>query len=237
MVKDLEYHMIEQLKAGQCSVERALLVVSGLQNEEEVAEYQRKLDRMQKGFEKFNNGLFRKIKEALFGNGQCQEYGAAKALFEYLWETKPNRYNGDFLLAKVIDNQLDNGEGKVGNCAGLTSLYSVLGVRLGLDVAVLYNGNHVLSLLSCHGQEIVVENNKRNGFDCNFEERPKFQKEDLRTLVSSVFYSRGSARYNLGDFKGSIQDYDKVLEIEPDYASAFNNRIIAIKMLEKKTNP
>ena len=32
------------------------------------------------------------------------------------------------------------------------------------------------------------------------------------------------ARNDLGDRKGAIEDYDKAIKINPDYAAAYNNR-------------
>ena len=258
--KDLESTVIEQVKSGRCSVERALLVVSGLENEEQIRAYQRKLDRIQQDFKKNVN-----VKKS-------GSYDKAEALFEYFWEKKPDRYNGDFLLANVIDNQLDEDKNKrVGNCVGLTSLYSVLGVRLGLDLAALCSEDHVLSLLSYPGQEIVIENTLRDGFDCNLHKRARFQKRDLLVLISTVFNKRGISKYclgnyagamqdynaalklkpdfadafinrgnvkqKLGDYDGAILDYDRAIELEPDFAEALHNRRIATKKLEKKTKP
>ena len=211
--KDLESTVIEQVKSGRCSVERALLVVSGLENEEQIRAYQRKLDWIQQDFGQSVNVR------------RSGSYDKAEALFEYFWEKKPDRYNGDFLLANVIDNQLDKDKNKrVGNCVGLTSLYSVLGVRLGLDLAALYSEDHVLSLLSCRGQEIAIENTLRDGFDCNLYKRAKFQKRDLLVLISTALNNRGAAKERLGSYDVAIRDYNKALELEPDYAPAFNNR-------------
>ncbi|MEK6899740.1 MAG: hypothetical protein AABX05_01320, partial [Nanoarchaeota archaeon] len=127
MNPDLEDRTIEQLKEGKCSVERALLVVSEL-DEAGVSEYQRKLDGMQKDFERWREWQCR----------DTSDYRIAAALFYYLAGGYESRYIIDeFKLSKVIDNQLD-GEGEVGNCLGLTSLYSVLGEKLGLNLGVLH---------------------------------------------------------------------------------------------------
>jgi len=215
---------VEELKEGKCSVERALLVVSGLQSEEEVAEYQRKLDYIQNDFEEMYS------RYADLGD----EVQTARTLFDYLWETKPHRYNSDFFLDKVIDNQLDGDWNKaVGDCVGLTSLYSVLGVRLGLDLAVL-NGkmhpsdksDHVLNVLTAEDGEIAIENTSPFGFDEKLNEfqRQNFKKYDLAFLVLSAYNSIGNAKCGLEDFKGAIRDYDQALELKPDCAFAFNNR-------------
>ncbi|MEK6809775.1 MAG: tetratricopeptide repeat protein [Nanoarchaeota archaeon] len=223
-MKDLESLTIEQLKAGECSVERALLVVSGLESEKEVAAYQRKLDLLQQGFERRDNAL------------GTSSFCTAAALFYYLWRSRSDRYNGDYLLATVIDNQLA-GNRAVGNCLGLTSLYSVLGVRLGLDLAVFEGkrypdeGNpHVLNvLITRNGSRIAVENTTPSGFSVELTEfqRQNYAKKDLIYLVASTCNSRGSTKKNLEDFQGAISDYNKALQIDPNYAIAYNNRGVA----------
>ncbi len=206
----LEDITLREFKAGKTSVERALLVISGLETEEAISSYHRKLDFIQNDFE-------RSCPE------RAGDYQTAKSLFDYLWETKPKRYNSDFLLAKVIDNQLDEDKDKtVGNCVGLTSLYSVLGVRLRLDLSVLANNDHILTLLSCNNQEIAVENTGRYKFD--FELKSRYKKADLIVLLASAFNSRGVVKYDLGDLDGALRDYNRTIEFGPDYASAFNNR-------------
>ena len=205
----LEDKIIAEFKDGKASVERTLLAISGLETEEEIFSYQRKLDFIQEDFEKSCPK-------------RAGDYQTAELLFDYLWRTKPNRYNGDFLLTEVIDNQFDENKKKgVGDCVGLTSLYTVLGQRLGLNLSVLLSTNHILNLLFCN-QEIVVENNNIRGFDSEFESG--YKKTDLIGLVASVINNKGHVKQRLGDLKCALRDYNRAIELEPDFASAFNNR-------------
>ncbi len=207
----LEEITLEQLKTGETSIERALLVVSGLQTEEEVAAYQVKLDFIQDDFEQEFSG----------GN----DYETAEALFDYFWKTKPNRFNeeNDFFLTDVINNQLDEDKNKpVGNCLGLTSLYSVLGQRLGLDLAVLRNHFHLLNVLYDR-EEVVIENQWSFGF--NYDSHISgFKKEDLNVLVSDVLNSRGKKKQKSDDLKGALVDYNLALEQNQYNVNAFCNR-------------
>ena len=41
---------------------------------------------------------------------------------------------------------------------------------------------------------------------------------------SEAFYNRGNSKGDLKDYKGAIADYTKAIEIDPDYAAAYNNR-------------
>ncbi|MEK6809774.1 MAG: tetratricopeptide repeat protein [Nanoarchaeota archaeon] len=225
---DLEHKTIEELKAGECSVERALLVVSGL-DERGVSDYERKLDRMQDGFTpwraKRKVSLLDRVINKVFDKPEDSQYNAAQALFDYLWETKPQRCNGNFLLAQVIDAQLDEDKYKaVGNGVGLTSLYSVLGSRLGLDLAVLYNEIHILSLLLSgkNRKKMIIENTELYGFDS--VEGLGYEQEDLLYLVSDVFNSRGVAKINSGYLLGALHDYDTAIELKPDYVNPYYNR-------------
>ena len=219
---NLEHKIVEELKTGQCSVERALLIVSGWKSEEEVAAYQGKLDLMQEYVERYNSA-FENITPVKI----------AIALFAYLRGYKRDRYNGDFLLAKVIDNQLDGNKATVGNCLGLTSLYSVLGVRLGLDLAILEgkrfsdkSESHVLNVLIADDREIAVENTSPYGFNKKLDEfqSKNYVRKGLIDLVGGAYNSRGVAKASLSDFEGAISDYNQALEINPNSARAYNNR-------------
>jgi tetratricopeptide (TPR) repeat protein len=39
--------------------------------------------------------------------------------------------------------------------------------------------------------------------------------------------NRGNAKYNLKDYYGTIEDYSKAIEINPDYVKAYSNRGVA----------
>ena len=39
-----------------------------------------------------------------------------------------------------------------------------------------------------------------------------------------AYYNRGNARSALGDKQGAIEDYDRAISINPNYADAYNNR-------------
>lgn len=220
MTADQEYRMIEELKTGACSVERALLVVSGL-DEEGIRTYQRRLDSMQRDLERH---LQRQGQE---GNA----YQRAAGLFSYIWESQKAIYSKKyFLLTKVIDNHFRRSD-RVGSCLGLTSLYSVAGLRLGLDLAVLSDVDHTLNILAYEGREVVIENTSPKGFDYSQKRTEKFQRHDLPSLVAFALTSRGKKRSLAGDYKRAIQDYNKALQLEPNDGSSFNNRGLAHEKL------
>lgn len=240
MTNDPEYQMIEQLKAGECSLERALLVVSGL-NERGIVYYQRKLDQLQHDFEQWHTEK-RSLQGGVLDIVLGRDYTAAQELHTYLWETKPDRYDENFLLADVIDNQLnEDKERKVGNCVGLTSLFSVLGLRLGFDLTVLHGKvnptaleGHVLSFLNADQRRVIIENTKREkGFDYNLREGESYKIEDLIMLVAVSFDNRGGLKHRLGDRIGAVRDYNRAIELKPDYKRAINNRRHVLQKIQQ----
>ena len=78
---DPEYRMIAQLKKGECSIERALLIVSGL-DEQGVRAYQQKLDCIEDSFRRSYRTSPSPLPE---GFAISDDYAVAEALFGYLW--------------------------------------------------------------------------------------------------------------------------------------------------------
>ena len=48
-----------------------------------------------------------------------------------------------------------------------------------------------------------------------------------RSISAQTYYTWGNTKYDLGDYKGAIADYDSAIRLKPDYAGAYNNRGIA----------
>jgi tetratricopeptide (TPR) repeat protein len=46
----------------------------------------------------------------------------------------------------------------------------------------------------------------------------------LNSILDVELFIRVIAKYDLGDFKGAIVDYNQVLKINPNYAKAYTNR-------------
>ena len=218
MTTSLEDITLEEFKAGNASVEKTLLVISGLSTEDAVKQYTAKLDTIEKDFKRKNSV------------GKLN-YIIARALFNYLGETKDDRYNSDFLLADVIDNQLSEVPNQtVGDCVGLTSLYTVLGQRIGLDLSILISIDHVLNCMNEKDREIIIENTDRFGFDIAHPKHD-FKKEKLSALVATTLNSRGLDKYEHNRYQEAIKDYDRAIELNPDETTAFNNRGVAKQVI------
>lgn len=201
-------------------MERALLVLSGLSTEEEIQSYQDKLDAILARF------LTKCRERRLTLQPKLPWYDhreAAKVLFDYLWTSKPKRFGTSFLLARVIDAQLDPDlDISVGTCVGLTALYSVLALRVGLNLTLLSNSDHLLSRLRA-GEEIIdIDHTDPQGFaQTNSKE---FKELPILMITASVLNSRGLDHEQNGRFVAALKDYDKAIRVRPEYANAHNNR-------------
>jgi tetratricopeptide (TPR) repeat protein len=160
-------------------------------------------------------------------------YPSALALHLFLWESKPERYNGEFLLTKVIDSQLDyNPEKAVGNCVGLTSLYTVLGQRLGLDISVIEFPDHISCVLHDSPLAHIIETTDFDGFDLTKGKDSTILSLDNKearclpaeALVPCVLNSRGTVKSKMKDYAGAIADYNKAIELNPGEADSYINR-------------
>jgi len=96
---NLEQKIIQEIKQGDFSVERALLIASGLTSENQIEEYRKKIETTVTDFKKF-------LKKRNITNNENQNYQIAKTLFNYLQKDHLDRYNHNPLLTNVIDSQL-----------------------------------------------------------------------------------------------------------------------------------
>ncbi len=219
---DLEEKLIQDIKAGNSvSLERILLIISGLQTEGEIETYSQKLDQIYNGF------IERLTSKSPLSPASTRKYmtrSMAKWLFEYLWNTKPKRCNSNFLLTEVIDAQLSpDVHQKVGSCVGLTSLYTVLGLREGLDLTILVSDSHVVNRLRVDDTIDTIDNTDPLGFDCSIKEEEFLEYPPIK-LVANVLNSRGMAWERADNLEKAREDYEKAIEVNPDYVNAYNNR-------------
>jgi len=220
---DLEEKLIQDIKAGNSvSPERGLLIISGLKTEGEIETYSQKLDQIYNGF---IERLTSKSPLSLASTRNYMTTSMAKWLFEYLWNTKPKRCNSNFLLTDVINAQLNpDMNQKVGSCVGLTSLYTVLGLRESLELTILVSDSHVVNRLRIDGTHFSdIDNTDPLGFDCSIKEEEFLEYPPIK-LVANVLNSRGMAWERADNLEKAREDYEKAIEVNPDYANAYNNR-------------
>jgi tetratricopeptide (TPR) repeat protein len=218
---DHEEALVRDIQEGRpVSLERALLVLSGLRREEEILSYQEKIDDI---FSRFVRKCDRIIGIHPSGTPSYLHRSIAQCLFEYFWNSKPRRFGEYFLLADVVDAQLDPDVHRpVGTCVGLTSLYSVIGVRAGLQLSLLVSSDHLLSRLRVGPQAIDMDHTDPQGFGAGSADG--FREAALLTLTANVLNSRGLRSEAGGRFPAAWRDYDQAVTVDPEYANAYNNR-------------
>ena len=103
------------IKKRAFNFEEEALLASGIQDRFKIDFYVAELDRIYQQF----------LHQMIPPPDPVQK---AKALFTWLWLSKPDRYKpqGNYRLNKVIEAQLKRDAKFVGNCLGLTLLYNCL---------------------------------------------------------------------------------------------------------------
>ena len=56
----------------------------------------------------------------------------------------------------------------------------------------------------------------------------------VKTDQPKAFYCRGTAKYQLEDYRGAVDDFTKAIECKPDFSNAYVNRAWAYFMLGSK---
>jgi tetratricopeptide (TPR) repeat protein len=217
---------IEVLGSDSLDLARGALVASGIAS-------QRKLDRYVSKVEQL-------CKQLPSTAALPTDADRARALFDWLWATKPNRNQsgGKFRLTQVIDAQLDADALEVGNCLGLTLLYNILGVTLALNVRAVYleavSGrlSHVISCLKTGPVSVDIDNTFPHGFDLkDYLDNPYRTDWGHPELIADVYHSIGWELHENGELQAAIHNYTKAIWLNPSYEKAYLNRGIALSML------
>jgi hypothetical protein len=204
------------------------LLASGVRGDDQVAAYRGKLGHIHQQF-------IREMKSTF------DPLTTAKALFDWLWVKKPARYelHGSYRLSEVIDSHLNKDSSAVGNCLGLTLLYTCLLRRMCIDAGTLYlenafgTGPHVLTIVRTKDFTIDIENILREGFDykghLNDPSRVMWRN---RELVADIYCSRGNEGYVKGDYSGALKDYDRAISLNPGHERARLNKVILLDKMQ-----
>jgi len=213
-------------------LEKNALIASGITKDDLIATYARKLDKLNQQF----------IHEM---NHISDPLTTAKALFDWLWIKKPDRYtpHGHYRLHHVIDSQLSKGIVGVGNCLGLTLLNNCLLQRLRIDAQALYVENafgigpHVLTVLEAKESMVDIENILPDGFDykghLNDPSRTIWGDQEL---VADIYHSQGNECYEKGDYSEALKNYDMAVALNPHYEKARLNRAIVLDRIGMEEN-
>ena len=213
------------LGGSDIGLARGGLVASGVGTEEELTAY---LDQIER--------LHRAIGPAA---GPGDEVSRARGIFQWLWRTKPHRYqyHGSFALTQAIDAQSGDGE-PVGNCLGLTVLYNVLAQRAGLEVGAVHLeeafglGPHVFTVLFAGGRSIDVENILHHGFDYDGHlGAARREQWGGRELIADIYHSTANTLSEAGRWEQALECYDKAILLNPGYGTVRLNKGIALDEL------
>lgn len=167
----------------------------------------------------------------------------AAGLFHRLWREKPHRYQpvADFRLHRALENQLRPEREEVGNCLGLTMLYTALAHCLGLGPhlgavhlasSFVDRGPHVLSLLHTPLRNIDIEHVFPTGFDFRgHRDNPAREEWSERDLVAETYVADGNFCFDSRHLQGALEKYDKALELRPGGYKALVNRATVLAAL------
>lgn len=208
--------MIRDLLNGDCSLEKALIVASGVRNEKEVSKYFGKLDLIQQGY---HDKIERK--------GSNRE--RAQWLFDYIWGRNTDIQNDSSLLTDVVDSKLDlNKTSFCGDCTSLTALYSVLGLRIGIKgLCVGYRPEHIFSFID--NDNLVVETTHPYGFNLPHNE---FIEGDLNLIVSRIYNNRAADLIEINK-NLALKYFDYSLTIDPKCAESLITRAAVLSRLSE----
>ena len=152
-------------------------------------------------------------------------------MFDYLWDKKHNRSEcySNFLLADVIDAQLsEDVEINVGSCLGLTSLYSVLGLRYELNISLMYRDGsnlydavigHVKNRLRVDNSVIDIENTYSLGF--GFFDESIIEEKNIESLLSMVYSNISAKKLKLNDFEDAIKYSNYSIKLDSNQFDAY----------------
>jgi tetratricopeptide (TPR) repeat protein len=207
--------------------EREALLASGIKGKNKLPIYVEKLDYLYQQF----------AHERVPSSHPATQ---AKALFDWLWKEKPNRYEprGHFKLSDVIDAELSKNSQTVGNCLGLTLLYNSLLRRLGIHAESLYLENafgigpHVLTILMTKESSVDIENILPDGFDYQGHlDHPSRTKWGDKELVADIYHSLGNDYFKKGEFAKALNNYEMSIKLNPQYEKAHFNKAILMDKL------
>ncbi len=219
MIREDEKIFLQRYVEGETSFEDTLLVASSLGLDTDIKRYSRKIDKLEKEF---------RAHDSIYGR---REEHILRRLYNFL--DKNGSLERDLLddgqasfLTDVLDSVSKKYPTGIGDCLGLTSLFTVLGQRV-LDpmidksLHIYYQSQdfpHVLSGYRVGGREMYIENTEPGLFDDDPEEHEifgdKLVKGNLRDLVSLALSNKGTL------FPKSSQDgkvcYSLALELSPE---------------------
>ncbi len=248
---DLDEELIGMCRTEKFDLAATGFIASGIRNRDELESYLVKFGELVAiigSDEKVNNAK--------------TDVDKAEAVFNWLWVSKPNRYNSAPRLTEALDNQLSDSE-EVGDCMGLTLLYNSVCQRLGIDMNAVWTIRHIYSAMDV-GEEInPIENTSRDGFgngsgigkvignqqfiqrflirlayDYKEAERYKdaFSLDEIALRINPKTADANSLfelAQKIGDLNMAIASYQRILA---EYSDSYEVMVELAQSLEKRNN-
>jgi len=157
----------------------------------------------------------------------------AFVLHNFLWNNKCRRYTKpeDCSFADAIDAQSDQEDSPVGDCFDLTTLFSVLALREGLDVEVLDldeidddGEDHIMVKLNDPTGGTMIETTAKFHFIDYEEHMGAVNEFGPSFLVAQTYYTWGIIEGCAGNHDHAIEMYARSLIVSPDYFDALIGR-------------
>jgi tetratricopeptide (TPR) repeat protein len=215
---NLEERMFEDIKAGKqigvdIPLEHALLIASGVRSERRLQEYLGKLDEIHRKFQ-------RRYKPK---PGTPRALSVAEQLYHFLM--KGRKDNDDrFQLNRVIDAFLEGKDEPLGNCLGLTQFYSVIGMREGLDLNILYYDGrfiHVCNVINIGKRKKIIDLRAYPDlWIVHGDQEVKSSEGAISELVKNIYFSKGRMHQDKKRYELATRNYNLALLLDLNYHCA-----------------
>ncbi|MBI4154153.1 tetratricopeptide repeat protein [Candidatus Woesearchaeota archaeon] len=217
-MNDLERRVIAGFRKNQLDIEEALLVFSGVDNQKDLDNYREKIRQIYQGFcdthSPFSLGL-----------------GTARNLYAYLWKHEGRHTLKEYRLTTAIDRYIEDAP-PYGNCVALTSLYTVVGLRLGLNLFVALSPDHIISGFKTETKRVYIENGYHKdspGFDIPLH--TGFVEHDLPALVASLLAWVVNRYCDDGKLTAALEYSDFGTELAPRLGIAYCKKAQVLALL------
>ena len=137
-------------------------------------------------------------------------------LVDYIWGLNDSVKKESSLLTDSIDSVIRSEV--VGDCLSLSSLYAVMGLRIGIEeIGVCHYPGHIFNFVCCEEGDILIDLTNPHMF--NFSPYCDFKKGGLDLLISRVWNNRANDLFE-EDLDLAILYLEKALEIDPNCIEA-----------------
>jgi len=219
----LEKELISMCKTENFDLATSGFIASGIKDGSELDSYLNRFGRLVSDI-----GSDERVGDATRGVNK------AKAVFDWLWNSKPKRYNSTSKLTEVLNNQLSKGDG-VGCCIGLTLFYNSICQRLNIDMGAVLTtilesrpvSPHMYSAINTGRGIVLIENTLKDGFDIK---KGKGKIIDNQKLIQWFLYDQSNDCEKAGECRKAFSLEEVALRISPEPFNAHHLRMLAEDM-------